>query len=155
MKKKILFFIVFTLIFIAILNAETILIISTDYLHVIKYNANYINRTYNMEVTKEKRVGKDLVFFGKENNTSRPIIVIVIFRGGAHVIYEDEGIKREEAISIADKEGVKVLSTLLVVWHTFREEKDIKEYLYWHIDTENQDNRLYIRFLDGEIVDKN
>lgn len=108
-----------------------------------------------MEVEQEERVGKDRTFFGKENNTGRPIIVIVTFRRRTYAIYGDIGITREKAISIAEKKEVKVLNSLLILWHTFSEEKDIKEYLYWFIDTENQDNRLYIRFLDGEIVDKN
>ncbi|MGV8146166.1 MAG: hypothetical protein ACLKAK_06165 [Alkaliphilus sp.] len=155
MFKRLLFLFCLAIIIIAMLNAKIIGSIVADFLHFSKNNESFISKSYDMIVEKEERGSKNLTFFGVENNTNRPIIVVVAYNRGTFAIYEDEGITREEAISIAEKEDVKILSSFLVTWHTFSEEKDIKDYLYWCIDTKNQDNRLYIRFLDGEIVDKN
>jgi len=110
MSKRVSYFIIVGIVVYALINAEYISILATDFYHGAKYNERYISRTYNIEVLTQERSGKDRFFFGAENNTGKSVIVIVPFRRAAFSVYEDEGTSRESVISIIDKKGITVTS---------------------------------------------
>lgn len=155
MNKKILLFMVFILVVYLMLPYFNFFIaMLPESLHFAKHNERYISKNYNIEVEKMSRSGDNLFFFGKEKSTDKEIIVIVALNGNIYTILQNEGITREDAILIAEKDGEKVLSSSLTLFHPFKsEEKFLKNSLHWNIVLKNQDNRLYLRFSDGEIYD--
>ncbi len=140
-----------------------ILIIVALFINYSVYHANVIvpkkiSKKFNMTVDEFWNSGKDKFYKGIENGSNRiKYIIILNVDKQTYIVYEDEGISENEALSIAKDEGYNPHRTLLLVWHSFTGKnnkglKDIKNHMYWCIYEENgYEAPIFIHFLDGHI----
>ncbi|KAB3535257.1 hypothetical protein F8154_07390 [Alkaliphilus pronyensis] len=122
-------------------------------LYFNKANEEFVSESYNVDVIEEEKYAKNYTFIGRDKDTRELKYILYVYRNGIYEVHESKGVNKEQALLIAQSEGVNVINITLIVYTSFTEDRDITKHLYWLVESDNG-VYLYIDFIDGVIQKK-
>jgi len=121
------------------------------YLDIVK--PKLISEEYNIELLDIEYGPYFIIYYGKKLDSSQKCYLIYIRKSERpYIVFEDEGITKQEAYHIVKAKGYKIEYTSL--WFYPRNSnEDIKKSLTWRVYYDKANSKyIELNFLSGEVV---